>query len=136
MMFLAEGLHPAGRLAAEQEGHRRYQRQQGETQDGSNHGRAGCDQWSVRTLPAGPAPSQAWTGHQGAIRSADIRVGTRQLNGIGPARKVALLRRFGSLEEIRQASTAELMKVPGITEKLAEDILRHLHRDRAGAPVD
>lgn len=47
--------------------------------------------------------------------------------GIGEARKRALLRRFGSLDGIRQASVEELTTIPGITQKLAESILLTLH---------
>jgi excinuclease ABC subunit C len=39
--------------------------------------------------------------------------------GIGPARRKALLVKFGSIEGIQQASLEELMTVPGITEDLA-----------------
>ena len=39
--------------------------------------------------------------------------------GIGPARRKALLVKFGSIEGIQQASLEELMSVPGITEDLA-----------------
>ncbi len=50
------------------------------------------------------------------------------LPGIGGARKKRLLQRFGGLEGIRQASAEELIEVPGITRKLAENILLTLHR--------
>jgi excinuclease ABC subunit C len=50
------------------------------------------------------------------------------LPGIGEARKKRLLKRFGGLEGIRQASVDELIEVPGIIRKLAESILLTLHR--------
>ena len=37
------------------------------------------------------------------------------IKGIGPARRKALLKHFGSLEAIRQASLEELAAVPGMT---------------------
>ena len=40
--------------------------------------------------------------------------------GIGEAKKKALLKQFGSVEKIKQASLEELMKVKGITENLAK----------------
>ncbi|MEI7645710.1 MAG: excinuclease ABC subunit UvrC [Chloroflexales bacterium] len=40
--------------------------------------------------------------------------------GIGPKRKQALLKAFGSLDGIRKASVAELAAVPGMTKKAAE----------------
>ena len=42
--------------------------------------------------------------------------------GIGEVKKKALLKHFGSVEKIKQASKEELMEVKGITEKLAEKI--------------
>jgi len=46
--------------------------------------------------------------------------------GIGPAKRKALLTHFGSVDDIRQASTDELTSVPGITVQLAENIKAHL----------
>jgi excinuclease ABC subunit C len=46
--------------------------------------------------------------------------------GVGPARRKALLKVFGDLGAIRTASLAELVAVPGITEKLAVTIKEHL----------
>lgn len=43
-----------------------------------------------------------------------------EIPGIGPRRRQALLRRFGSLEAIRQASLEELVSVPGMTRAAAE----------------
>ena len=40
--------------------------------------------------------------------------------GIGPARRRALLQRFGSVDDIRDASLEELIAVPGITPALAQ----------------
>ena len=49
--------------------------------------------------------------------------------GIGPARKKALLRRFGSVRRIREASVEELAETPGIPYDLAERLKRHLARE-------
>lgn len=46
--------------------------------------------------------------------------------GVGPARRNALLKRFGSIEDILAASMEELTAVPGIIPKLAEAIKAHL----------
>jgi len=48
------------------------------------------------------------------------------LEGIGAARKKALLRYFGSLERLRGASLEEIEKVPGIGKKLARKIYESL----------
>ena len=42
------------------------------------------------------------------------------VKGIGNTKKQALLKQFGSVEKIKQASIEELMKVKGITKELAE----------------
>jgi excinuclease ABC subunit C len=46
--------------------------------------------------------------------------------GIGPAKRKQLLTHFGSIQDIQNASIEELMAVPGITKKLAEQIKTHL----------
>ena len=46
-----------------------------------------------------------------------------EIEGIGPAKKQALLRRFGSVENIKKASLEEIMQVKGINEELAKKIL-------------
>jgi len=46
--------------------------------------------------------------------------------GVGPARRRALLERFGSLAGVQSASAEELAAVPGVSRPLAERILSHL----------
>ncbi|MBM4466164.1 MAG: excinuclease ABC subunit UvrC [Chloroflexi bacterium] len=46
--------------------------------------------------------------------------------GIGPRRRQALLKHFGSVEAIRQAPVEELAAVKGMTRKAAENIKEHL----------
>jgi excinuclease ABC subunit C len=46
--------------------------------------------------------------------------------GVGPARRRALLERFGSLAGVRLASVDEIAAVPGFSKVLAERILQHL----------
>ncbi len=46
--------------------------------------------------------------------------------GIGPARRKALLKHFGSLEAIRGASVAELAAVPGMNLAAAQQIRENL----------
>ena len=48
------------------------------------------------------------------------------IKGIGEAKKLALLKHFGSVEKIRSSNIEELTKVSGITEKLAQKILEEL----------
>jgi len=42
--------------------------------------------------------------------------------GIGPKRRSALLKHFGSIKAIRAASVEELAAVPGMTRKVAEQL--------------
>jgi excinuclease ABC subunit C len=51
--------------------------------------------------------------------------------GVGPARRGALLRRFGSLKGIAEAGVEELSQVPGVSHALAEKILAAV---RSGSP--
>jgi excinuclease ABC subunit C len=46
--------------------------------------------------------------------------------GIGPARRKALLGKFGSIQNIKAASVDDLMSIPGITENLAHSIKTQL----------
>jgi len=51
-----------------------------------------------------------------------------QLDGVGPARRRALLRHFGSTERILDATAEELEGVPGVPAKTARSIYAQLHR--------
>ena len=46
--------------------------------------------------------------------------------GIGPKRRQVLLKHFGSLEALREASVAEISALPGIPVEVAEAIKAHL----------
>ena len=49
-----------------------------------------------------------------------------EIPGIGPRRRSALLRAFGSVDAIREATVEELAAVPGMNRALAEEVLRYL----------
>ena len=49
------------------------------------------------------------------------------IQGIGPTRKRNLIRYFGSVKQAMSASTAEIARVEGISQKLAEHIYTTLH---------
>ncbi len=49
------------------------------------------------------------------------------IEGIGPKKKIELLRYFGSVEQLRRASAEEICKVKGIEKKLARKIYHALH---------
>ena len=50
------------------------------------------------------------------------------LQGVGPARRRALLQHFGSAERFLAATQEELEGVPGIPERTARSIYSQLHR--------
>lgn len=51
------------------------------------------------------------------------------IKGVGPKRRKELLRHFGGWQEIVKASADDLASVPGISKKLANDIVAELHND-------
>src|SRR6187455_1579567 len=62
-------------------------------------------------------------GSHRAKRKKDIReAGLQEIPGIGPMRKRALLRHFGTLKAIERASLPDLSKVPGINAETARKI--------------
>ena len=52
------------------------------------------------------------------------------IEGIGPARRKALLRTFKTTEAIRDASVEELLHAPSMNEAAAENVYRFFHPDR------
>ncbi len=65
-------------------------------------------------------------------RKKDIReAGLQEIPGIGPTRKRALLRHFGTLKAIEQASLPDLSQVPGINAETARKIYEFFHEQTA-----
>ncbi|WP_256288585.1 excinuclease ABC subunit C [Halobellus inordinatus] len=56
----------------------------------------------------------------------DVRTVLEDVPGVGAETRRALLRRFGSVENVRAASTADLIDVPGVGEKTAQSIRERL----------
>ena len=69
----------------------------------------------------------AITGHRGRRAKNRRRSALDGIVGIGPKRKRELMAYFGSLATIKGASSEEIAKVPGISQKLADDIYGALH---------
>jgi len=65
----------------------------------------------------------AITYHRKLRGSKTLSSPLESIPGIGKKRRLALLKSFGSLENIRNTSPDELSKLPGITESLAKNIL-------------
>jgi excinuclease ABC subunit C len=61
-------------------------------------------------------------------RKKDIReAGLQEIAGVGPTRKRALLRHFGTLKAIERASLPDLAQVPGISAETARKIYEFFH---------
>ena len=66
----------------------------------------------------------------GAKRKTLKTSSLEKIDGRGPSRAKSLLKQLGSLSAVKSASVQELMKVPGITEKIAENIVNHFKKDK------
>ncbi|MFD3686270.1 excinuclease ABC subunit UvrC [Nocardiopsis sp. NPDC058631] len=55
-----------------------------------------------------------------------------ELPGLGPARRTALIKEFGSVKRLASASVEEMANVPGIGPRLAETVHAHLSGGPAG----
>jgi len=65
--------------------------------------------------------------HHRKLRSKQTLYSTLdRIPGVGNARKRALLRAFGSVKRIEEASLEDLLKIPSMNEKTAQDILEAL----------
>ena len=68
----------------------------------------------------------AITAHRARRTKSGIASQLDEIPGIGPKRRRALLKTFGSLDAMRQASLEQLTAVQGVTPALAESIKTHL----------
>lgn len=71
----------------------------------------------------------AITGHKNRRDKQRRRSTLEDIPGVGPTRRRELLRHFGGLAGIQQASAADLAKVTGISRQLAEDIYGYFHHN-------
>ncbi|MFP5304829.1 MAG: excinuclease ABC subunit UvrC [Gammaproteobacteria bacterium] len=69
----------------------------------------------------------AISGHRGRRDKARLSSGLEEIEGLGPARRRALLRAFGGLAQLRRAGIDELARVEGVSRRLAERIYAHFH---------
>jgi excinuclease ABC subunit C len=60
------------------------------------------------------------------VRRKTAMASALEVPGIGPKRRRALLKRFGSVRGIKEASVEELAIVPGMTKPLAERVKEYL----------
>jgi excinuclease ABC subunit C len=75
----------------------------------------------------------AVTYHRGLRGRQLVKSALDAVPGIGPARRRALLRAFGSAAGVRRASLTELEAVPGISHDLATAIKETLEREASAS---
>jgi len=72
--------------------------------------------------------------HRSLRSKTQVKSVLDDIPGVGPARRKALMRHFKSLEEIRQASVEELLEIPEMNERTAEEIVTFF-ASQTGQPV-
>lgn len=72
--------------------------------------------------------------HRSLRSKTQVRSVLDDIPGVGPARRKALMRHFKSLEEIRQVTVEELMEIPKMNERTAEEIVTFF-ASQTGQPV-
>jgi excinuclease ABC subunit C len=68
----------------------------------------------------------AITYHRDVRSKRGIRSALDEVPGVGPKRKKALLRKFGSVKAIKDASIEEIASTPGFTRRVAEKVMEAL----------
>jgi excinuclease ABC subunit C len=75
------------------------------------------------------------TFHRDRRDKQTLRSQLDDIPGIGATRRQRLLKHFGSVRAVRQASVDELAKAPGMTRKVAEEVARFFSEPPEPAPV-
>ncbi len=95
-------------------------------------------EWPLRLPPDSPALHLiqrirdeahrfAITGHRGRRDKVRLSSGLETIEGLGPARRRALLKAFGGLAQIKRAAVEDLASVEGVSHTLAERVYAHFH---------
>ena len=64
--------------------------------------------------------------HRNLRQKASRQSALDSIDGVGPKRKRALLRHFGTVQKIREATIEQLMEVEGMNKKVAQEVYQHL----------
>jgi excinuclease ABC subunit C len=70
--------------------------------------------------------------HRSLREKRALRSPLDDIPGVGPTRKRALLKRFGSLTKLRAASVEEIAATPGVGPTMAASVHEHLHTPEDG----
>ncbi len=73
--------------------------------------------------------------HRNRRRRLTLRSALSDIPGIGPGRQRQLLRHFGSIKRVREATLDELAAAPGISRAIAETVHAHWARQPLDANV-
>ena len=71
--------------------------------------------------------------HRSLRSKAQVKSALDEIPGVGPARRKALMRYFGSINEIREASVEKLCEVPEIPEHIGRQIFAFFHEEKEGS---
>ena len=72
--------------------------------------------------------------HRGQRRRLTLRSALAAIPGIGAGRQRQLLRHFGSIKRVREASVDDLAAVPGMTRPAAEAVFAHWAKQPVAEP--
>jgi excinuclease ABC subunit C len=67
--------------------------------------------------------------HRSLRSKAQVKSVLDDIPGVGPARRKSLMKHFGSIQEIREASVEKLAEVPEIPENIAKQIYNFFHQE-------
>ena len=71
--------------------------------------------------------------HRSLRSKAQVKSVLDDIPGVGPTRRKALMRHFKSITEIKEASVEELLTLPELNRRAAEDIYTFFHKNPAAA---
>lgn len=86
-----------------------------------------CESFKLITRIQDEAHRFAIEYHKQLRGKAQVHSILDDIEGIGPARRKALMRKFPSLEEIKSATVEELAEIPSMNEKAAESVYNFFH---------
>jgi len=70
--------------------------------------------------------------HRSLRSKSQVKSVLDDIPGVGPARRKALMRHFKSISEIKTATVEELLEIPELNKKAAEDIYNFFHKKEEG----